>query len=82
MRTIIHNLKQAEQNNANLARQLAAQEAKNANLLNTGSNMPGMANLEAQAANILTHFERAEQNAVQQLNQLDQMITDLQNQLS
>ncbi|NLY90051.1 MAG: hypothetical protein GX081_00385 [Firmicutes bacterium] len=38
IRTIIQNLKQAEQNNVNLARQLAAQEARNANLLNTGSN--------------------------------------------
>lgn len=83
MRTIINNLKQSEQNNVNLARQLAGQEANNANLLNTAgqANLQGMANVEARAANILSQFENAERNAVQQLDQLDQMVANLQSQL-
>lgn len=63
---------------------LAAEEANNANILNNQgqANFQGMANMEAKAANILNQFENAERTAVQQLDQLDQMISNLENQLS
>lgn len=84
MRTIINNLRQSEQKNVNLARQLAGQEANNAHTLsNAGQpNLQGMANIEAQAASLLSQFETAEKNAVQQLDQLDQMLSQLQSQMN
>lgn len=84
MRTIINNLRQSEQKNVNLARQLAGQEANNAHTLNNAGqpNLQGMANIEAQAASLLSQFETAEKNAVQQLDQLDQMLSQLQSQMN
>jgi len=84
MRAIINNLKQSEQQNVMLARQLAGQEANNANLLNNAGtiNLQTMANGEAQAATILSQFENAERHAVQQLDQLEQLVSQVQSQLS
>ncbi|HEY8464634.1 MAG TPA: hypothetical protein VIM29_11590 [Bacillota bacterium] len=84
MRAIINNLKQSEQQNVMLARQLAGQEANNANLLNNAGtiNLQAMANGEAQAATILSQFENAERHAVQQLDQLEQLVSQVQSQLS
>lgn len=84
MRTIINNLKQAEQNNYQLCQQLASQEQSHAQAFsNAGqANFQSMANAEAGAANLLNQFANAEKNAVQQLNQLDQYVVELQNRLS
>ncbi|MGE5583707.1 MAG: hypothetical protein ACM3X9_14405 [Bacillota bacterium] len=80
MRTIVNNLRQSETNTANLARQLAGQEAANASDLSKGNvgSVMNMAQREAQAANLLNQLTAAEQNAVRQLNELDQAISNLQ----
>ncbi|HEX3032641.1 MAG TPA: hypothetical protein VHS59_10430 [Bacillota bacterium] len=79
MRGMISHLRQAEMMNAQMAAQLASQEAANVSAL-TGMN-PALAQKESQAAQLLNSFAQKEQYAAQQLSQLEQMLTTLESQL-
>lgn len=82
-RGIVNQLRQAEQKNAMNARQLSDMEAGNELTLRQGNlnNPQSMAQKEGQAANQLQNFANAEQNATRQLDQLNQLLSQIENQL-
>ncbi|NMB39297.1 MAG: hypothetical protein GX994_06975 [Firmicutes bacterium] len=75
-RNIVNQLRQAESQNANRAKQLSDMEASNELIL------PGMAKREGQTADQLRNFANVERNAARQLEQLNQILSQLESQLS
>ncbi|MDK2855981.1 MAG: hypothetical protein PWQ41_1774 [Bacillota bacterium] len=84
MRQIIGQLQRGEAANVRAAQELAQDEKGNQQLLASARspNYKATAAKEAHAANRLNQFASAENSAVSQLKQLDQLLTTLENQLS
>ena len=82
MKEIINGLRQSESDNFKLASRLSHQEARNAANLNqnTGS-IPDLAQQANNTAAILKQIANSEDNAVQQLEKLEQMVVELQKQV-
>lgn len=83
MRNVLNQMRQQELNNAEMAQELSAMEAANQDMLTSGGsvNAQMMAGREGQAANNLGQLANAENGAAQQLAQLDQMLSELENQM-
>jgi hypothetical protein len=82
-RNIINQLKQAEQRNSMSANKLADMEAGNEFALNQNDtlNAQAMAQREGQAAGQLQNLAHAEKNATHQLDQLNQILSQLESKL-
>lgn len=82
-RGIVNQLRQTEQSNVTKARQLADMEASNELTLQQGTmgKAQTLAQREGQAANQLQDFANLEQNAVKQLDQVNQILSQIENQL-
>jgi hypothetical protein len=82
MKAIIHGLRQSELANMNLANQFSHREVKTAANLNQNvGSIPDLAQQANEAAAVLKQIADNEDNALQQLTKLEQMVTDLQNQV-
>lgn len=84
MRQIIGQLERGESANVRAAQKLAQDEKANQQVL-AGARSPNYqatAAKEAHAASQLNQFASAENNAAAQLRQLNQLLTNLENQLS
>ncbi|BCV25502.1 MAG TPA: hypothetical protein GXX50_01715 [Firmicutes bacterium] len=83
MRQIVGQLQRSEATNVRSAQRLAQDEKANQQVLSNARspNYQATAAKEAQAANQLNQFANAENNAVSQLKQLDQLLSTLENQL-
>lgn len=82
MRSIIHNLRQTEIQNAGLASNWAHEEIKQAAELNNNiGNVPELAQSANQLAGVLHQFNNSANQAASQLGNLEKMLDELENDL-